>query len=65
MILQGNNTALTFACLVNDLSMVSILLKAGAHPNTCNKVESHELSSLQSGFLNPVWTDSSTDGCEE
>ena len=42
--LQGNNTALTYACLVNDLAMVSILLKAGAYPNTCNKVWPHNLS---------------------
>ena len=42
--LQGNNTALTVACMVNDLAMVSILLKAGAYPNTCNKVRPHKLS---------------------
>ena len=27
------------ACIKNELTTVSILLKAGANPNTCNKVK--------------------------
>ena len=33
--LQKNNAALIVAC---DLAMISLLIKAGAYPNTCNKV---------------------------
>ena len=36
--LQDDDTALTVACRGNDFTTVSILLKAGANPNVCNKV---------------------------
>ena len=36
--LQNNNAVLIVACAKNDLAMISLLIKAGAYPNTCNKV---------------------------
>ena len=50
--LQDNHTALAAACMNNDLATISILLKAGAYPNTCNKVESQTVlqGSLRSEF---------------
>ena len=36
--LQNDDTALTIACKQSEVAVVSLLLKAGANPNTCNKV---------------------------
>ena len=35
---QDNDTALIIACQEENLTTASILLKAGAYPNICNKV---------------------------
>ena len=35
---QDNDTALIFACQEDNLTTASVLLKAGAYPNICNKV---------------------------
>ena len=39
---QENNTALAWACQEFDLTTVSVLLRAGAYTNTCNKVISFD-----------------------
>ena len=36
---QYRDSALIMACYKNDLTTASVLLRAGAYPNGCNKVQ--------------------------
>ena len=64
---QVHDTALIVACQKNDLATVSVLLKAGASPNVCNKVavSSSGPAACQPVCLSTGWADPTTAGCEE
>ena len=64
--LQYQDTALILACQKNDLTTVSLLLKAGAYPNGSNNVNLNSLQYLVLGFplFHTAWTDCTTASCE-
>ena len=68
-LLQYHDTALILACQNNDLTTVSLLLKAGAYPNGSNIVNLiifsfTTLFSARLSLFHTVWTDSTTASCE-
>ena len=67
--LQYQDTALFLACQKNDLTTVSLLLKAGAYPNGSNNVNLIICSfttifSARLSLFHTAWTDCTTASCE-